>query len=305
MVSFIVILPMAAVVISVLFAYALFNQWRRRGRIYQLVWFVSVLMFVVTASFEVVSQLVGWQVEIYRVYLVLAALQVAFLGGGTFYLILQKNAFKKRGLVILDVLLFSIIALFSLMMTVSTITDYSAMLFGRWEYPIAGIGTFSLLVICASIIGRASDYTRKGILLGHAYIIFSIVVALWMGVYAAVAEVNVDQLVASTVVAGEAMAQHVRNFSPLLSVTGGVLLIGGALFSYIKTRLSFNLWIVLGGLAISIAGAIARTSAELGFILYLGEVIGILLLYKGFVDSDKMVITSEEHPLVQQDREDL
>jgi hypothetical protein len=305
MVSFLVVLPLSAVLISVLFAYMLLNQWQRRRRIYQLTWFLSVVMFILTASIEVLSELVGWPVEAYRVYLVIAALQVALLGGGTFYLILQKNVFNNRGRVILDVLLLSIIAFFSLMMTISTITDYSALFFGRWEYPVAGIGTFSLLIICVALIGRGSDDRQKGILRGHAFLIFSIIIALWMGVYAAVAEVDIAQLAAGTVVAGQAMAQHVRNFSPLLSVTGGFLLIGGAIFSYIKTRFSFNLWIACGGLTISIAGAIARTSPEFGSILYLGEVIGILLLFKGFIDSDKMVITSEGHPLTQQGREDI
>ena len=294
MVSIVIVLPIIATLISVLFAYTLFKQWKRKRRIYQLTWFAAVIMFIITASIEVMSELIGWQVEFYRIYLVLAALQVALLGGGTLYLILQKNVFKHRELVILNVLLLSVIVFFSLMMTISSITDYSALIFGKWDYPIVGIGIFSLLIICSTLVGRKWDDSRKGILYGHAFLIFSIVVTLWMGAYAAVAEVDIDQLVAGTVVAGEAMAQHVRNFSPLLSVTGGSLLIGGALFSYFKTRLSFNLWIALGGLVISIAGAIARSSPELGIILYLGEVIGILLLYKGFIDSDKIVITSEE-----------
>jgi len=293
MASFVVFLPMSTVIISILFAYGLFNQWRQRRRIYQLIWLVSILLFIITASIEVISELVGWQVDLYRIYLVLAASQVALLGGGTYYLILQKNVFKSRGLALFDIILLFIIVFFSWMMTLSSITDYSALLFGRWEYPIVGIGTFSLAIVCAILIGRGRDDSRKSVLHAHAYLIFAIVITLWMGAYAAVAEVDVSQLLTGTVVAGEAMAQHVRNFSPLLSVSGGFLLIGGALFTYFKTRLGFNLWIALGGLAIAIAGAIARTSPELGIVLYLGEVVGILLLYKGFMDSDKVAAASQ------------
>lgn len=300
MASLVTLLPVVATLISLLFSYTLFNQWGRRRRIYQLVWFVSVLMFVFTTSFEVVSELMGWPVDIYRIYLVLAASQVAFMGGGTYYLILQKNVFSTRGLVILNATLLSLVVFFSWMMTISTITDYSALLMGRWEYPVVGIGTFSLLIVCTILAGRKLDEHQRKMLLGHAYLIFSIIMTLWMGGYAALANVDTEQLVSGTIIAGQAMAQHVRNFSPLLSVSGGFLLIGGALFSFIRTRFRFNLLIALGGLAIATGGAIARMGTELGFILYIGEVIGILLLYKGFVDSDKMIISHEKRPLVQQ-----
>ncbi|MHA2067530.1 MAG: hypothetical protein ACXABY_24460, partial [Candidatus Thorarchaeota archaeon] len=58
---------------------------------------------------------------------------------------------------------------------------------------------------------------------------------------------------------------------------------------FIKTRFTFNLWIALGGLAIALAGSIARGGAEFGNVLYIGEVIGVFLLTKGFVDSDKVI----------------
>ncbi|MBY8999261.1 MAG: hypothetical protein KGD60_16270, partial [Candidatus Thorarchaeota archaeon] len=71
-------------------------------------------------------------------------------------------------------------------------------------------------------------------------------------------------------------------------------LIGAAFFSFLKTKFTFNLWIALGGLTIAIAGAIARSGSEFGNILYLGEVVGVLLLYKGFVDSDKIIKARED-----------
>ncbi len=216
------------------------------------------------------------------------------MGAGALYLVLQKNVFSTKGLLAIDAIILGTIGFFSWTMTLSTITDYSAMLFGVMEYPIAGIGTYSILIIAAFLLGRSRKEKDRKILHGHIYLVFALIMTLWMGSYAAVAEVNTDNFVAGIAVAGHAMAQHVRNFSPFMSVTGAILLIGVAFLSFLKTRFQFNLWIALGGLAISVAGAIARSGAEFGNVLYLGEVIGVLLLYKGFVDSDKVIRAREE-----------
>ncbi|MFW9975598.1 MAG: hypothetical protein ACFFDQ_10055, partial [Candidatus Thorarchaeota archaeon] len=173
-------------------------------------------------------------------------------------------------------------------------TDYSALVFGAMEYPLAGIGTYGVLIVVALILGRNKQTYQTKMVHGHIYIIFAIIMTLWMGAYAAVAEISTENFIAGIAVAGNAMPYHVRNFSPLMSVTGAFLLIGAAFFSFVKTRFTFNLWIALGGLVISIAGAIARSGAEFGNILYLGEVIGIFLLTKGFIDSDKIVKEREE-----------
>jgi hypothetical protein len=288
------IFPVITTIVAFFFTVKVYEQWRRRRRIYQFVWFISLIMFLVTAAFEALSEFVGWSIEIYRIYLVLSASQVAIMGAGALYLILAKNVFSTKGLLTIDAILFVIIAMFSLMMTVSTRTDYSTLLFGAAEYPIAGIGTYSILVICAFIAGRNMEPKQKKMLHGHIYLIFGIIMTFWMGAYAMVAEVNPENFVAGIAVAGNAMAQHVRNFSPLMSVSGGFLLIGAAFFSYIKTRLNFNLWIAIGGLAIALAGSIARAGIEFGNVLYLGEVIGVFLLTKGFIDSDKVIREREE-----------
>ncbi|MFW9799584.1 MAG: hypothetical protein ACFFD9_04060 [Candidatus Thorarchaeota archaeon] len=288
------VFPLITTVVSALFAILLLNQWQRRKRIYQLVWCISLVMFTVTAGFETLSEFAGWSVGIYRVYLVLSASQVAVMGAGALYLVLQKNVFSTKGLLAIDAIILGTIGFFSWTMTLSTITDYSAMLFGVMEYPIAGIGSYSVLIIAAFLLGRYRTEKDRKILHGHIYLVFAIIMTLWMGSYAAVAEVNTDNFVAGIAVAGHAMAQHVRNFSPFMSVTGAILLIGVAFLSFLKTRFQFNLWIALGGIAISVAGAIARSGAEFGNILYLGEVIGVLLLYKGFVDSDKVIREREE-----------
>ncbi|MFW9967773.1 MAG: hypothetical protein ACFFEA_11530 [Candidatus Thorarchaeota archaeon] len=284
------VFPVIATIVAAVFACSVFQQWRRRKRVYQLIWFISLAMFVVSAAFEAISEFLGWSIPMYRVYLVLSASQVAIMGAGALYLILAKNVFTTKGFLAIDVILLGIVAFFSWMMTLSSITDYSALMLGAMEYPVAGIGTYSVLAVLGFALGRKMEPNRKKMLHGHVYISFAIILTLWMGAYAAVASVDSDAFVGGFAVAGHAMAQHVRNFSPLLSVTGGFLLIGAAFFSFIKTRFTFNLWIALGGLAIALAGSIARGGAEFGNILYIGEAIGVILLTKGFIDSDKVIL---------------
>ncbi|MHA1934218.1 MAG: hypothetical protein ACW97A_02955 [Candidatus Thorarchaeota archaeon] len=288
------IFPVIATIISAIFAVMVLRQYLRRRRIYQLVWFVSLVMFTVSAGFETMSEFMGWNVEIYRVYLVLAASQVALMGAGALYLILKKNVFSTKGLLVIDAIVMGIVVFFSWMMTLSSITDYSALLFGAMDYPIAGIGTYSILIVLALLYGRNMNDQQKKMLHGHVFVIFAIILTLWMGAYAAVAEVTVENFVEGIAVAGNAMAQHVRNFSPILTVSGSFLLIGAAFFSFVKTRFTFNLWIALGGLIIALAGSIARTGADFGNVLYIGEVVGIFLLMKGFADSDKVIKEREE-----------
>ncbi|NHI89402.1 MAG: hypothetical protein EAX87_07765 [Candidatus Thorarchaeota archaeon] len=288
------VFPVVTVLVAVVFAYLVARQWQRRHRIYQVLWFISLIMFAVAAGFEAYSEFFSWNIEIYKVYLVLSASLVAIMGAGALYLVLAKNVFSKRGLFVIDGILFAIVVMFSYMMTLSTHTDFSALALGAMEYPVAGIGTYGILILVAYILSRNKDVNQTKMLHGHIYLVFAIVMTLWMGVYAAVAQISTENFVAGIAVAGNAMPQHVRNFSPMLSVTGAFLLIGAAFFSFIKTRFNYNLWIVLGGLAISIAGAIARSGVEYGNVLYIGEVIGIFLLTKGFIDSDKIIKEREE-----------
>ena len=153
---------------------------------------------------------------------------------------------------------------------------------------------YAILIAIAFLIGKDWEAKKRNILHGHIYLAYAIIFTLWMGAYAAIAQVTPGDFVPGIAVAGNAMAQHVRNFSPFLTVTGSFLLIGVAFFSFLKTKFRFNLLIALGGLVMAIGGAVARSGVEFGNVLYLAEALGVLLLYKGFVDSDKIIKVREE-----------
>jgi len=84
--------PAAASLLSFVFAAMVFAQWRARRRPHQAAWSVGLLMFAVAAGMEAYSEAVrNWDPTVYRIYIVLAASLVGFLGLGTLYLMSRKH----------------------------------------------------------------------------------------------------------------------------------------------------------------------------------------------------------------------
>ncbi|MCW4013591.1 MAG: hypothetical protein NWF07_11455, partial [Candidatus Bathyarchaeota archaeon] len=86
-----------------------------------------------------------------------------------------------------------------------------------------------------------------------------------------------------------AYPMSVRRYAIIINIVGGLVLIGGALWSYIKDRRrTYNLWIFLGGLMPMIGGS------ALGFfhmpnLFFVFELAGTILLYWGFILSDRFI----------------
>jgi hypothetical protein len=74
-----------------IYTWLVFRQWLERRKPHQLAWTVGLLFYAVAAVMESVSEAVGsWDPFVYRIYIVLAASLVGFLGLGSLYL-LAKN----------------------------------------------------------------------------------------------------------------------------------------------------------------------------------------------------------------------
>ncbi|HYT00996.1 MAG TPA: hypothetical protein VEO20_10070 [Thermoplasmata archaeon] len=97
------------------------------------------------------------------------------------------------------------------------------------------------------------------------------------------APVNTAAFASAIPVAGTALPDNVRIFSPLFTIPGSIALIGIAAYSYWKTRLLFNLWIGLGALIVAAGGSLARYN--LPWALYIGEFLGIAVMFWGFLAS--------------------
>ncbi len=122
---------------------------------------------------------------------------------------------------------------------------------------------------------------------GKYFLIYVIAVSIAMIALGLTATVDEDVLTSTDyegfeMVAGEAMPQYVRYFSPLLTIPGGLFLIGGAFFSFWLDRTrKYNLIIALGGLFPLFGGALSRTGDTTLFSAF--HVTGGVLLFIGFL----------------------
>ena len=214
-----VIVPLAATVISIIFAYSVFRQYLRGRKTHQLLWTISLALFSFSVFFEAYSELYGWNVLMYKIYYIFAASLVLIMGAGTLYLLSSWNVLNRY--------------------------------------------------------------------IPHLFVTYGIIIIVIMSYTAYSAPVYTEKFIPGITVAGLAMSQDVRIFSPLLTIPGSIALIGGALYSYFKTKQRFNVYIALGALIVAVSGGIARTGITDFF--YIGEMIGITLMYFGFIESNYLI----------------
>jgi len=121
---------------------------------------------------------------------------------------------------------------------------------------------------------------------GIGFAVYTAIVFLGFAAAVAGATVNTAALASPIPVAGTALPDNVRIFSPLFTIPGSVALIGIAAYSYWRTRLMFNLWIGIGALIIAAGGSLARFN--LSWALYIGEFLGIAVMFWGFLASQDL-----------------
>lgn len=92
--------PLATAVLGFVYVGLLVSQYAKRRRIHQLMWAIGFLFYAVAAVMEAWSEYaLAWDPTVYRVYIVLAASLVGFLGNGTLYLITRKRTWGDAYLV--------------------------------------------------------------------------------------------------------------------------------------------------------------------------------------------------------------
>lgn len=84
--------PLATAILGFVFTGLVFVQWLQRRKPHQLAWAVGLLFYSVAAVMESWSEYAQhWDPTVYRVYIVLAASLVGFLGLGSLYLIARNR----------------------------------------------------------------------------------------------------------------------------------------------------------------------------------------------------------------------
>lgn len=84
--------PAATAVLGFIFCTLVFRQYLARRRMHQLAWSIGLLFYAIAAAMEAWSEFSDqWDPTVYRIYIVLAASLVGFLGLGTLYLVARRR----------------------------------------------------------------------------------------------------------------------------------------------------------------------------------------------------------------------
>src|SRR5437870_8335067 len=81
-------LPAATALLALVFAVALFDQWRERRQGFQLIWAIGMLFYGVASGCEALGAASGWNEALYRTWYLTGAVWTAgWLGLGTTFLL--------------------------------------------------------------------------------------------------------------------------------------------------------------------------------------------------------------------------
>ena len=165
------------------------------------------------------------------------------------------------------------------MFSIAALMQGFAELYG-WNVGIYKVYYFVAAPLVAVLgVGSAFLANRK---LGLGFALYTGILSAAFAWVVATAAVNVAAF-SKSIPAGLGFDESVRIWSPLFTVPGSLALIGIALYSFWRTRLQFNLWIAAGAVVAAASGSLATFGVT--WALYLGELLGIALMFRGFLAS--------------------
>ena len=137
---------------------------------------------------------------------------------------------------------------------------------------------------------------------GKYFLVYTLILSSVFLVLVFTAEVNTIQLASFSPpsdsppsdIGSAAMSSNAKMVSPLLSVPGGLVLIGGALYSFwLDKSRKYNLLIALGGITHLLSGLRARFGGDPTYFFIL-TTIGVFLLFVGFLLSSEYIRKREK-----------
>ncbi len=166
-----------------------------------------------------------------------------------------------------------------LLFTVAAFMQFLAETYG-WSDPVYRAYYFVAATLVAVLgVGSAFLVNRR---LGLGFALYTAVLSLGFAYVVLTASVDLA-ILQRPMPGGLAFPESVRIWSPLFTVPGSLALIGIAVYSFWRTRLVFNLWIAAGGIAAAASGGLATLGVT--WVLYLGELVGVALMFWGFLAS--------------------
>ena len=302
-----VVLPLGSSVLSFVFAAMVFDQWLQRRHSFQLVWAIGLTWYGIAAGCEFVGGAFGWSPALYRTwYLIGAFLVPSYLGAGTLYL-LHRTRFGYFVAVSI-----ALGGLFSLAATA--------------RYP--GSATGGYIALGVALLAAASVATATAVrrdLQAHVAMAFLVAGTLVVAALVITARLSgsfVDP--ATHVPVAAAFPGYLRVSSVPFNAGGGLALVFGALYSaYIympkkralaarlgvlaiavnffaslpgavsalfqgklNSRVPATILIALGALIPAVTSGLNRFGVTWSF--YLGEFLGVLLIFAGFLVSEEV-----------------
>lgn len=285
-----------------LFFISILNQYLRKKQSYQLLWSISMFMFFLTTLFQAIGQFNGnWDPTMLKVYYIFAAFQVMLLGLGELYLLCKRNILTKNSII-----------------WVIFVSGFFWMLFGFIYYsknnnqdlPILLIAIIGIVIMLYGILDvifaflKKTDYQVSAYQYTNFTAIFSLVMLAASVYYTFTIKFLSTNLNVANSESAISLAwteySPVRAFSPIFAGVGGMLIFIGCIFSYILWQYSirkntgkvslgtglFNIYFALGVLIFVIGGTLSHYGII--SILYTTELLGGIIMYFGFLESDKI-----------------
>ncbi|HLQ62464.1 MAG TPA: hypothetical protein VK131_11420 [Candidatus Acidoferrales bacterium] len=311
------VFPLLSCLTSLVFAGLVFSQWVKRRRSFQLVWSLGLLWYGISAGTEFWGSTFGWSDPLYRAWYLFGAFLVpAYLGAGTIYL-LDKTRFGYFAAASI-----ALGGLFSLAATA--------------RYPGSAAGGYTALALAvgaAAAIATATAVRRQ--LQGHvamACLAAGTLLVAGLVLSARLAGAYVDP--ATQVPVAAAVPGYLRVSSVPFNAGGGLSLVFGAIYSAyvympkkrvlparlavlavtvnffaslpgaarslvqgrLNSRVPATLLIALGGFIPGVTSGLNRFGVTWSF--FLGELLGVLLIFTGFLVSEEILWGVRRSPAV-------
>lgn len=321
-----VVLPFTSSLLSFVFAYLLYEQWRERRRPYQLVWMLGMLWYGISAGTEFIGGAFGWSEGLYRVWYLVGAVYVAgWLGLGTVFLLGRTRFGYAYALSLLLAGLFTYLSAAKYQYPQSYGTEYlyfaiavglaiviAVLTFrGDQRWPLVAawatvLGSIAAALLTATVFLPAPGYSldpvtgipEASLFPGYLRLLtplFNIAggLALVLGaLYSAYVFMPKHRVIRYSLSGTQQAGERIRNLlvAPVAIVVNLVASLPAAvddlLHGRLNSRVPSTILIAIGGFIPGITSGANRFGVTNAF--FIGELLGVLFLFLGFVVSTEV-----------------
>ena len=316
-----IVLPLGSSVLSFVFAALVFDQWWQRHHSFQLVWAVGLLWYGISAGTEFLGGAFGWTEGLYRAwYLIGAFFVAAYLGAGTIYLLAKTRFGYFAGVTVLIGGVLSL--LFSHLDVKGTATPIypGAATAGTIAFVIAAAGGIAIIAATAVRRPLAAHIAMAVLVVGSAAVAYMTITAPLPAPGWAVDPTT-------HVPVGNGYPGYLRVLTGPFNIAGALCLVFGAIYSAyvympkrrvlparlgvlaiipnffaslpgaikallrgeLNSRVPATLLIALGAFIPGVTSGLNRFGVTWSF--YLGEFLGVVLIFAGFLISEEVFRT--------------